>query len=288
MSETEPRAVSVGVLKGGFGKTTTAINTARELAHRNGSALVIDLDDNGHMTRQLGFEDEFTSEVNHTQRVLVDSEEPIQYITNVVDRLDLFPAHTELESVENELRNATMGSARLRKHLVDPLLGDEYDYIVVDCPANRGKLNDNAMYATRNIIIPLKPESGYDSGLSNTIQRLVEEAREYFELNILAVTPTALNSRIDQDTRDRGLLEQLNSLDIADDIIPSYARITHEEWDAIDVGEYEGGLPGIRFRGAIDAAHDAALPVRDYDESCDQLENYAELAQIVEQGGIDR
>lgn len=288
MSETEPRAVSVGVLKGGFGKTTTAINTARELAHRNGSALVIDLDDNGHMTRQLGFEDEFTSEVNHTQRVLVDSEEPIQYITNIVDGLDLFPAHTELESVENELRNATMGSARLRKHLVDPLLGDEYDYIVVDCPANRGKLNDNAMYATRNIIIPLKPESGYDSGLSNTIQRLVEEAREYFELNILAVTPTALNSRIDQDTRDRGLLEQLNSLDIADEIIPSYARITHEEWDAIDVGEYEGGLPGIRFRGAIDAAHDAALPVRDYDESCDQLENYAELAQIVEQGGIDR
>lgn len=288
MSETKPRAVSVGVLKGGFGKTTTAINTARELAHRNGGALVIDLDDNGHMTRQLGFEDEFTSKVNHTQRVLVDSEEPIQYITNVVDGLDLFPAHTELESVENELRNATMGSARLRKHLVDPLLGDEYDYIVVDCPANRGKLNDNAMYATRNIIIPLKPESGYDSGLSNTIQRLVEEAREYFELNILAVTPTALNSRIDQDTRDRGLLEQLNSLDIADDIIPSYARITHEEWDAIDAGEYEGGLPGIRFRGAIDAAHDAALPVRDYDESCDQLENYAELAQIVEQGGIDR
>jgi chromosome partitioning protein len=220
--------------------------------------------------------------------VLVDSEEPIQYIVNVVDGLDLFPAHTELESVENELRNATMGSARLRKHLVDPLLGDEYDYIVVDCPANRGKLNDNAMYATRNIIIPLKPESGYDSGLSNTIQRLVEEAREYFELNILAVTPTALNSRIDQDTRDRGLLEQLNSLDIADDIIPSYARITHEEWDAIDVGEYDGGLPGIRFRGAIDAAHDAALPVRDYDESCDQLENYAELAQIVEQGGINR
>ncbi|MBP1986632.1 hypothetical protein [Halolamina salifodinae] len=144
------------------------------------------------------------------------------------------------------------------------------------------------MYATQNIIIPLKPESGYDSGLSNTIQRLVEDAREYFELNILAVTPTALNGRIDQDTRDRGLLEQLNSLEIADDIVPSYARITEEEWDAIDAGEYDGGLPEIRFRGSIDAAHDAGLPVRDFDGSCDQLENYAELARIVEHGGIDR
>ncbi|WP_049987314.1 ParA family protein [Halobellus rufus] len=288
MSTNEPRAVSVGVLKGGFGKTTTAINIARELAHRNGRALVVDLDDNGHMTRQLGFEGEFTSETNHTKQVLVEGDDPTQYTVTVVEGLDLFPAHTELESVENELRNATMGSARLKKHLVDPLLGEQYEYIVVDCPANRGKLNDNAMYATQNIIIPLKPESGYDSGLSNTIQRLVEDAREYFELNILAVTPTALNSRIDQDTRDRGLLEQLNSLDIADDIIPKYARIMDDEWAAIDAGEYDGELPGIRFRGSIDSAHDAGLPVRDYDPDCDQLENYAELAHIVEQGGIQQ
>ncbi|WP_434531589.1 ParA family protein (plasmid) [Haloarcula sp. NS06] len=33
--ESTPRAVSVGVLKGGFGKTTTAINLDRKLAHRN-------------------------------------------------------------------------------------------------------------------------------------------------------------------------------------------------------------------------------------------------------------
>ena len=288
MLNNEPRAVSVGVLKGGFGKTTTAINLARELSHRNGNALVVDLDDNGHMTRQLGFESAFTGDPNHTKQVLVEGDDPTQYTVRVVEGLDLFPAHTELESVENELRNATMGSARLKKHLVDPLLGEVYDYIVVDCPANRGKLNDNAMYATQNIIIPLKPESGYDSGLSNTIQRLVEEAREYFELNILAVTPTALNSRIDQETRDRGLLEQLNSLEIADDIIPEYARLTGKEWEAIDAGEYDGRLPGIRFRGSIDAAHDAGLPVRDYDPDCDQLENYGELADIVEQGGIRR
>ena len=96
MSDTEPRAVSVGVLKGGFGKTTTAVNTARELAHRNDSALVVDLDDNGHMTRQLGFEDAYTSDTNHTQRVLIDGEDPSEYTVNVVDGLDLFPAHAEL------------------------------------------------------------------------------------------------------------------------------------------------------------------------------------------------
>jgi len=31
---------------------------------------------------------------------------------------------------------------------LDELLGEVYDYIVIDYPANPGKLNDNAMYAT--------------------------------------------------------------------------------------------------------------------------------------------
>jgi len=126
------------------------------------------------------------------------------------------------------------------------------------------------MYATGNIIIPLKPESGYDSGLSNTIERLVMAAREYFALDILAVVPTALDSRIDQQTRDRGLLQKLNSLGNADTLVPPFARLTEEDWEAIDAHEYDGPLPGIRFRGAIDAAHQAGQPLRDYDPTCDR------------------
>ena len=56
----EPHAVSVGVLKGGFGKTTTAINLARELGHRNERALLVDPDDNGHMTLILGHDDAYS------------------------------------------------------------------------------------------------------------------------------------------------------------------------------------------------------------------------------------
>ena len=157
--QTEPRAVSVGILKGGFAKTTTALNLGRELAHRNGRALVVDLDDNGHMTLNLGFEDEYNAGEdgdNHAEAVLIDREDPRDYIVNVTEGLDLFPAHENLESVQSALKEATMGTTRLKEDLVDPLLGEEYDYVVVDCPANRGKLNDNAMYATGNLVIDRK------------------------------------------------------------------------------------------------------------------------------------
>ncbi|MFC4553492.1 MULTISPECIES: ParA family protein [Halorussus] len=288
----EPRAVAINLLKGGSGKTTTAINLSRELAHRNERALVVDLDDNGHMTLNLGYEDIYASaddeEDNHAKDVIVDGDDPRDHIVSVAGGLDLFPAHEDLESVQSDLKEATMGTTRLKKNLVDPLLGDDYDYIIVDCPANRGKLNDNAMYATGNIILPLRPENGYESGLSNTMNRLVKEAREYFDLDILAVVPTDLSGRIDHATRDRQLLKELNGRENASKFIPNFARLTEADWEAVDAGEYEGPLPGIRHRSAIDKAHDAGQPLRDYDVDCDQLGYYAELAAIVESGEVAR
>ena len=292
----EPRAVSVGGLKGGFGKTTTALNTARELARRNERALVVDLDDNGHMTLNLGFDSEYSGEawsdgdekINHAGKVLIDGEDPREYIVNVVDGLDIFPAHTNYEEVQNDLKEATMGTTRLSKDLVEPLLGDEYDYIVVDCPANRGKLNDNAMFATGNIIIPLRPENGYESGLTNTLQRLVKEAREYFDLEILAIVPTDLRQRVDHDNRDRALLEEMTKREAVAKHVPNFAYLSEDDWAAIDAEEYSGDLPGIRHRGSIDGAHGAGLPLRDHDSSCDQLIHYDELARIVENGEVLR
>ncbi|MCG1004931.1 MULTISPECIES: ParA family protein [Halobacterium] len=289
-----PRAVCVGILKGGFGKTTTALNLARELAHRNERALLVDLDDNGHLTLNLGHREAYQSgsgdgDENHAEAVLVDEADPRDYVVDVAGGLDLFPSHAQLEEVESTLKSAVQGSARLKQHLVEPLLGDEYDYIVVDCPANRGKLNDNAMYATGNLIIPLRPELGYETGLDNTVNRLVKPARRYFDLDILAVVPSDLQRRIDQATLDQELLREITTREGVASKVPSFAYISEADWDAIANGEYDGGLPGIRHRDAINnSLRDANEPLRDYDPDCDQLEAYDELARIVERGEVIR
>lgn len=286
-SSEPPRAVAVNVLKGGFGKSTTAINLARELAERNDRALLIDLDDNGHTTFNLGYRDRYEGE-NHIQNVLLDGADPTDAIVSVGGGLDLFPSHEALEEVETNLKSAMASSQRLSRNVIDPLLGDTYDYVVVDTPANRGKINDNALFATKNLVVPLRPESGWESGITQTNKRLIQEARQYFDLELLALVPTDLSERLDQNTRDRNLLHAINTREGLESYVPNFAHLPPSTWEEIDDGEYDGELPGIRHRASIDKAHRARKPLRDFDPDCDQLGCYEELAQIVERGGVVR
>lgn len=286
-TEKEPRAVAVNVLKGGFGKSTTAINLARELAERGSNVLLVDLDDNGHTTFNLGHHDRYESD-NHVQKVLLDNEDPLEHTVSITKRLDLLPSHESLEEVETNLKSAMASSQRLHRNVVEPLLGDTYSYIIIDTPANRGKINDNALFASKNLIVPLRPESGWESGITQTNKRLIQEAQQYFDLQLLALVPTDLSERLDQDTRDRNLLYALNSRGELEPFVPNFARLTEEDWEAIDNREYEKELPGIRHRASIDKAHRAHKTLRDYDAECDQLRCYDELAEIVEYGGVRR
>lgn len=290
MSTREPRAVAVTLLKGGIGKSTTATNTARELAHRGHETLLIDLDPNGHATTSLGLDDAFGADTHLGDVLIEETHEASELIRSTEYGIDVLPSNDEIESVEDDLGGVMMGTARLKNNVVDPLLGETYDYVVIDCPAARGKLNDNALYAAQNMILPLRPDSGALSGLDKTIERLIQPARDHFELEILAVAPTDLSDRIDQDRSTRKLIEPLVRSENIRPRVPNFAYVEPEFFDAVDEGEWDEPLPkpGIRHRAAIDNAIREGMPVRDYDDTCDQLACYEELAAIVERGEVIR
>lgn len=281
------RAVSVCMLKGGVGKSTVAVNLARQLASHGHDALLIDLDPNGHASVGLGFNDHYHDTDESIGDVFFDDADPSSVVYDTNYEFDLLPSSENLEQVEREIvvGDVFQPSALLKREVVDPLLGDEYDYIVTDSPAYRSRLTDNALVATTNLVLPLAPGNEAMSGLERTIERQIAPLRKHMNVDVLALVPNMLSGRIDQQTQDRKLLERLNSHDSLQDRIPNFARIT--DWEAVDAGESKP-TPGLRDRTSITKAYGERKPLLDYDPGCDQLECFDELAHIVEAGEVVR
>lgn len=281
------RAVSVCMLKGGVGKSTIAVNLARQLATHDHDVLLIDLDPNGHASVGLGFDDHYHNTDESIDAVFFDDADPTSVIYDTDYDFDLLPSSEDLEQVEREIvvGDVFQPSALLQREVVEPLLGDEYDFVVTDSPAYRSRLTDNALVATSNLILPLAPGNEAMSGLERTIERQIAPLRKHIDVDVLALVPNMLSGRIDQQTQDRQLLERLNSHNSLQDRIPNFARIT--DWNAVGTGN-SSPTPGIRDRTSITKAYGERKPLLDYDPDCDQLKCFDELAHIVEAGEVVR
>jgi chromosome partitioning protein len=287
MSEKQPRSVAFNVLKGGMGKTMVSKNTACELA-REDSVLLIDLDDNGHLSRHLGFEEEFFDGYHigeaMTERIDVELEDLVH---DTGFGFDFIPATHRIEQLEGFFRGCASEVEVLRNQIVEPWLGSRYDYILFDTPANRSLATKNAVVAARNLVVPVVSGVQGDDGISSTIKRIHKPLNERLDagVRILGLIPNKINQRLDQQTNDRKLLENINTRDGITRWVPNFARIPDEIWTEIDNGALSSTpKPGIRYDGDLDKE----APLRYVNDESQQLEYFEEIANIVRYGGVSR
>jgi chromosome partitioning protein len=68
-------------------------------------------------------------------------------------KLDLIPSRLELSRT---LKNPTGKERRLAKAISQ--VEDQYDLVIVDCAPTESIITDSAYFASRYIIVPIKPE----------------------------------------------------------------------------------------------------------------------------------
>ncbi|MDB5243858.1 MAG: Cobyrinic acid a,c-diamide synthase [Spirosoma sp.] len=167
------RVIAFANGKGGVGKTTTTANVGGYAALAGAHVLLIDLDPQGDLARDLGYTptggDEFFN-------ALVAGRTP-PLLKDVRPNLDVIPGGQALEDIQGLMvsrasRQDAADFGDLLHAAISPL-ADDYDLILIDTPPGERTLVEGAFAVSSAVVIPTKSDEASIDGVERIARRFL-------------------------------------------------------------------------------------------------------------------
>jgi len=181
------QVVSVVNLKGGVGKTTTAVNLAACWAEQGKKVLLVDLDPQGSASICVGR--------MSTGRRLLDAMQKIIALPVVptdVTGLDLVPSGPELVTARQIFIDGPgdeIFSSCLRQ------TAGEWDCVIIDCPPILDVLTMSSLLASQHVIVPVEASFLGLNGVRQMVSAVESAKSRNPELEIRAIIPCRAQPR---------------------------------------------------------------------------------------------
>lgn len=186
------KVVSLINMKGGVGKTTLAMQLAHAADRDDVRVLAVDLDPQANLSQALMKPEDYVAHLR-ARKPTVDHifdgyvapgsdgvPRPVETEKVILKRvgywsdstLDLIPSRLELARTVRTLPGKERRLAKALKQV-----RKDYDLILIDCPPTDSALTDAAYFASRYVLVPIKPEFMATIGLP-LLARSLQEFRD--------------------------------------------------------------------------------------------------------------
>jgi cellulose biosynthesis protein BcsQ len=232
-------------IKGGVGKTATAVNLAYEAASRGHRVLLWDLDPQAAAT----FYFRIRPKVKGGGRALVSGRRDLDEVVKAsdYDNLDVVPADFSLRNLDLLIEGSRKPLATLRR-LLRTVRGD-YDMVFLDCPPSISLASESVFRAADALLVPVIPTT-LSIRTFDQLDRFVETNPEVVE----ELEVVGFFSMVDRRKRlHRELVAELRKArpDLLDASIPSVTDIERMGVHRQPVAEFAPGSRAARSYAAL-------------------------------------
>lgn len=195
------KVISFFSTKGGVGKTTSCTFLAHELANQGFKVLVLDLCQNGNISKNFGYDPyHFSGKTFYEWFV---GEKSIEEVVVEKGNIVFIPSDEKVEKIQEWVfENHRMGQDQVLKKKIEPFK-EIFDYILIDThPTSESWLNTMGLIASDFVIIPASAD-GNDFHGARRGAEIVKELKE----EGLDIDYTIIHTRI--RTNNFGVTERL-------------------------------------------------------------------------------
>jgi len=296
----ETHVLSFINLKGGVGKTTTAIAVAEMLAQEERKhVLLIDLDPQTNATVSLISEYQwaemdkdgltiaqlFEDRLNPHNAPKFDIEKAIAHSVSTINdgiaRLDLLPSSIRLIDLQDRIPlialtgNFTAHPLEILRVAIQPVI-DRYDYIIIDCPPSLGTVTKNGLRMSTGYIIPTIPDVVSTWGIYQIVENITKFSQDIGlpipPLGIVAtkVQSNDLHRRFISDLKSKrlGRLGEPNGTEqppLFNNVIPQTVSVARGAEVDTDIRTFKG-----KYGTAYDALHGLTQEIK---QLCEKKKN---------------
>lgn len=197
------RSLAIVNMKGGVGKTTTAVQLASALARHGRRVLLVDADPQGNVSHMLGLTPRLTLTDLMLGTATLDD-----VAGEARPNLDVVASTPAAFALETQLAGAMQRETVLARHLAIP--PGRYDVLIIDTSPSMGLLTYSALLAASEFVLTISMDSMAMAGARQTLAGVAEIRRLWQDrpLALAAVVPTAVNP---QTHATRAALEALEA-----------------------------------------------------------------------------